>query len=155
MLEQEMLTDSTTIKNDFLESIGCSKQKHSGRTLMEHLIGVHDILREWDAPEYLQDAGLFHSVYGTTYFKPQMTVDRDKVRNLIGEHAEEISFLFCTIPHPRTTNIDNLEDDQLRIDLLILNKANQDEQANAKLKFRTIHDFKGVDGISIKMNRGL
>ena len=40
-------------------------------------------LEELDAPEYLQDAGLFHSVYGTASFKHQSTNDRNKVGNKI------------------------------------------------------------------------
>jgi hypothetical protein len=124
------LRDSTSIKLDFLESIGCSEINHSGRTLIEHLMGVRRILKEWGAPEYLQDAGLFHAVYGTTYTKLQMTVSRDKVRDLIGEHAEEICFIFCTIPHPRNDNINNIEDEQLRIDLLVLTEANIDDETH-------------------------
>ena len=94
-------------------------------------MGVRRTLKEWGAPEYLQDAGLFHAVYGTAYLKEQMTVDRDKVRDLIGEHAEEICFLFCTIPHPRNDNINNIEDEQLRIDLLVLTEANKDDENDA------------------------
>ena len=124
------MRDSTSIKLDFLESIGCSEKTHTGRTLIEHLMGVRRILKEWGAPEYLQDAGLFHAVYGTAYLKEQMTVNRDKVRDLIGEHAEEICFLFCTIPHPRNDNINNIEDEQLRIDLLVLTEANIDDEAH-------------------------
>ena len=124
------MRDSTSIKLDFLESIGCSEKTHSGRTLIEHLMGVRRTLKEWGAPEYLQDAGLFHAVYGTAYLKEQMTVNRDKVRDLIGEHAEEICFLFCTIPHPRNDNINNIEDEQLRIDLLVLTEANIDDEAH-------------------------
>ena len=123
-----MLTDSTTIKIDFLESLGCFEKGHKGQTLLEHLLGTKEILKKWVAPEYLQDAGLFHSVYGTAYFKPQMTVDRDKVRDLIGVQAEEIVFMFCSLPHPRTTNIGDLEEGQLKKDLQLLDLANSENQ---------------------------
>ena len=57
-------------KIDFLKSIGSDKVKHSGGTLLEHLIGTSEELKKLGAPEYLQDAGLFPSVYGTVYFMP-------------------------------------------------------------------------------------
>jgi (p)ppGpp synthase/HD superfamily hydrolase len=71
-------------KINFLENINANDKSHSGKTLIDHLVGVHDILKEWDAPQYLQDAGLFHSVYGTAVFKHQSTNDRDAVKKLIG-----------------------------------------------------------------------
>ena len=51
-------------KIDFLKSIGADKAPHGDRTLLDHLIGTRDKLKEMGAPEYLQDVGLFHSVYG-------------------------------------------------------------------------------------------
>ena len=128
MYLEQILTDSTTIsltkKIDFLKSLGCDSVKHRNQTLLSHLIGVHDLLKEWDAPEYLQDAGLFHSVYGTTYFKPKMTVDRNAVRELIGTHAEALAAIFCFMPHPRLVGINNEENETLRNDLILLNSAN-------------------------------
>ena len=115
-------------KIQFLKKIGCDEVGHKNQTLLDHLIGVYNILKSWDAPEYVRDAGLFHSVYGTTYFKPQMTVDRDKVRDLIGVQAEEIVFMFCSLPHPRTTNIGDLEESQLKKDLQLLDFANKENQ---------------------------
>ena len=37
------------------------------------------------APQYLQDAGLFHSVYGTVYFMPEggLVENRQNVKDLI------------------------------------------------------------------------
>ena len=123
-----MLTDSTSIKIDFLESLGCFEKGHKGQTLLEHLLGTKEILKKWGAPEYLQDAGLFHSVYGTSVFLYQSTDDRVKVRELIGEQAEEIVFMFCSLPHPRTTNIGDLEESQLKKDLQLLDFANKENQ---------------------------
>jgi len=124
-----MLTDSTSIKIDFLESLGCFEKGHKGQTLLEHLLGTKEILKKWEAPEYLQDAGLFHSVYGTSVFLHQSTDDRVKVRELIGEQAEEIVFMFCSLPHPRTTNIGDLEEGQLKKDLQLLDFANRENQS--------------------------
>ena len=126
------VTDSTTTKIDFLRSLGCMETAHSGRDLYSHLEGVRKNLEELDAPEYLQDAGLFHSIYGTAFFKHQSTNDRNKVRELIGEKAEEIVYWFCIIDKPRTTNINKLEEGQLKNDLKLLNYANNNEQDDAK-----------------------
>ena len=37
-----------TKKIAFLEEIEANNKSHSGATLMDHLIGVHDILMGWD-----------------------------------------------------------------------------------------------------------
>ena len=107
---------------------------HSGETLYEHLLGVQKNLKDMGAPEYLQDAGLFHSVYGTSSFKHQSTNDRDKVRELIGEQAEEVVFMFCSVALPRQKNIIAMEPSQLKTDLLTLNIANQDEMDDRRQK---------------------
>ena len=90
---------SYELKINFLKNIDANDKSHSGKTLIDHLIGVHDILKEWDSPQYLQDAGLFHSVYGTTVFKHQSTNDRDAVKELIGEQAEDLVWKFCNLTY--------------------------------------------------------
>ena len=127
------MSDSISIKIDFLKQLGSDKFKHRNQSLLEHLIGVRDTLEKWGAPEYVQDGGLFHSVYGTTYFKPQMTTDRDAVRYLIGEKAEELAYWFCFLDPPRSQRISILENEQLKKDLLLIDKANEEDQANASM----------------------
>ena len=127
------MSDSISTKIDFLKQLGSDKFKHRNQSLLEHLIGVRDILKKWEAPEYVQDGGLFHSVYGTTYFKPQMTIDRDAVRYLIGEKAEELAYWFCFLDPPRSQRISILENEQLKKDLLLIDKANAEDQANASM----------------------
>ena len=124
------MTDSTSIKIDFLKSIGSDKVKHSGRTLLEHLIGTSNRLKELGASEYLQDAGLFHSVYGTVYFMPEggLVDDRQVVKDLIGEKAEEVAYWFCMLDSPRLLKIYQMEPLQLRSDLVLLHRANQEDQ---------------------------
>jgi hypothetical protein len=109
---------------------------HSGRTLLEHLIGTYKILDEGFAPLYVCDAGLFHSVYGTAYFKPKtISLDnRDIVKDIIGEEAENLAFMFCVIPSPRFDNIMSLQDGQLRDELLMIEDANREEQFYARVK---------------------
>ena len=127
------MSDSISTKIDFLKQLGSDKFKHRNQSLLEHLIGVRDILKKWGAPEYVQDGGLFHSVYGTTYFKPQMTTDRDAVRYLIGEKAEELAYWFCFLDPPRSQRISILENEQLKKDLLLIDKANAEDMANASM----------------------
>ena len=127
------MNDSISIKIDFLKQLGSDKVKHKNQSLLEHLIGVRDILKKWGVPEYIQDGGLFHSVYGTTYFKPQLTMDRDAVRYLIGEKAEELAYWFCFLDSPRAQRISILENEQLKKDLLLINKANDEDIANTEM----------------------
>ena len=109
-----------TKKIDFLKSIGSDKTEHSGRTLLEHLIGTSEKLKKMGAPQYLQDAALFHSVYGTAYFMPEggLVDDRQVVKDLIGDQAEEVAYWFCILDKPRNENIWNIESDKLRQDLI-------------------------------------
>jgi hypothetical protein len=83
----------------FLSTHGAGEVAHSNADLLAHLEGVHDLLRSWGARDALCDAGLFHSVYGTDVF-PTGTVphsQRPAVRDLIGEEAERIAYLFGTL----------------------------------------------------------
>lgn len=83
----------------FLERHGAGDTAHSDADLLAHLKGVHDLLRSWGARDALCDAGLCHSVYGTDIF-PTGTVpheERPSVRELIGEEAENIAYLFGTL----------------------------------------------------------
>ena len=115
-------------KIDFLKSTQTDTKSHSGTTLIEHLKGVHDILKKGGAPQYLQDAGLFHSIYGTTVFKHESTSNRDLVRELIGEQAEELVYEFSKLETPRVHSISKLDDCQLKQDLILLDRANNEEQ---------------------------
>ena len=121
-------------KIDFLKSIGSDKVKHSGGTLLEHLIGTSEELKKLGAPEYLQDAGLFHSVYGTAYFMPEdgLVDDRQIVIDLIGKQAEEIAYWFCILDKPRTEQILKFKG-QLKKDLLMLDFANEEDIANSRM----------------------
>ena len=129
-------------KINFLENINANDKSHSGKTLIDHLVGVHDILKEWDAPQYLQDAGLFHSVYGTTVFKYQSTNDRDAVKELIGEQAEDLVWKFCNLTLPRYQNITSQFDGQVKDDLILLDKANSLEQSGRKKKLAPMMSWK-------------
>ncbi len=80
-------------------ALGADKVGHSGRTLFDHLKGTHDLLLEWGALEHIRLAGLFHSIYGTIYFKHeclQPTLkNRELVAELNGQKAERLAYVFC------------------------------------------------------------
>tara|TARA_R110001606_G_C15132076_1_gene623494 strand:- start:43 stop:462 length:420 start_codon:yes stop_codon:yes gene_type:complete len=121
-------------KIDYLKSIGSDKVNHAGKNLLEHLIGTSEKLKELGAKLYLQDAGLFHSVYGTTYFMPDQGLvdDRQIVIDLIGKQAEEIAYWFCILDKPRTEQILKFKG-QLKKDLLMLDFANEEDIANSRM----------------------
>ena len=85
---------------DYLKEIGCGNQQHSGnRSLLHHLVGVSLILSERECSDALCIAGLFHSIYGTSVFRPKMISmdDRDKIKALIGRGREPcLSILYST-----------------------------------------------------------
>jgi hypothetical protein len=133
---EQIVNDLTSTKIDFLKSIGSDKVNHAGdQTLLDHLVGTMDKLRDMGKPEYLQDAGLFHSVYGTTYFMPVkgLVDDRQVVKDLIGDQAEEIAWWFCMLEMPRTLQIRDNFEGQLREDLIALDIANREDIADTSV----------------------
>jgi len=71
---------------------------HTGSSAFDdHLKGVQAVLRYWGAPSHLTRAGLFHSIYGTEGFQgfSLPLTERAVVRNLIGQEAEKLCFVFC------------------------------------------------------------
>ena len=128
------MTDSTSTKIQFLKDCGADLCRHSGGTLLEHLVGTRDILKKQGAPEYLQDAGLFHSVYGTAYYMPEegISTSREEIQKLIGIQAEEIAYWYCVLQAPRITEIVKFEG-QLKEDLLWLDLANNEEMQRGRM----------------------
>ena len=121
---------------DFLKEVGADEKSWEDKSLLDHLIETHDILKDNGAPEYLQKAGLFHSIYGTVYFMdgkglvqggpPCHELDeRYKIKNLIGDKAEEIVWWYCFIDEPRVEKIQELEDQQLKHDLNFLESCHE------------------------------
>ena len=80
-----------------LLQFGTDSTGHSGRTLLKHLQGTHDRLSVWGNVADICNAGLFHSIYGTHYFKVQTVAmsRRAEIRDLIGPDAEYFAYLFC------------------------------------------------------------
>ena len=75
---------------------------HKHNTFLEHLLGVHNILRLWGEDEIVGRVGLFHSAYSNSYvnlalFDPKKDTERELMRSIIGKEAEDIVHLFCII----------------------------------------------------------
>jgi hypothetical protein len=85
---------------EFLVGLDANKTRHSGRTLFDHLKGVHDLLRDWDNEHHVCLAGLYHSIYGTEYFQHQSLKDRSKLVMIIGVRAELLVHYFATKDRP-------------------------------------------------------
>ncbi len=72
---------------------------------MAHLEGTAVLLSRWGVRD--QDtlsAGLLHSVYGTSYFEPELLSharDRGRLSREIGARAERLAFLFCAMSRPQ------------------------------------------------------
>ena len=74
--------------------------EHTGSEAFDaHLRGVQAILRYWNAPSHLYNSGLFHSIYGTEGFQGFSIPlsERSAIRNLIGEKAEKLCWIFCMV----------------------------------------------------------
>jgi hypothetical protein len=83
---------------EFLRSLGFGEIEHDSHVpFLSHLIGTRRLLATWGSRPALCDAGLFHSVYGTEFFEPAQTPERDAVVAVIGVEAERIAWLWCAI----------------------------------------------------------
>lgn len=81
-----------------LRRLGFADLQHDSHVpFMSHLLGTRRLLARWGERQALCDAGLFHSAYGTEYFPVEHPAGRDEVREVIGDDAEEIAWLWCTI----------------------------------------------------------
>ena len=83
----------------FLREANTQGMPHSERALFDHLLGTRQVLVEWGARPALCDAGLFHSIYSTEHYQEQAVplTRRDEVRQLIGDEAELLVWLFCAM----------------------------------------------------------
>ena len=90
---------------ELLELSGAANTRHSGRTLLEHLMNTHGILKSFGASGEVCAAGALHSIYGTTVFGHESLSikDRPLVRYVIGKRAERLVYLFCRAPRPFET----------------------------------------------------
>lgn len=85
--------DDAEIMNKYVQCINYLVSKkiqnipHHDKNLFQHLTNVYNKLRQWECREDICYAGLFHS----TYFN---NVDRSIIKNLIGNKAESLVYLY-------------------------------------------------------------
>jgi hypothetical protein len=81
-----------------LRRLGFGDLTHDSHVpFLSHLIGTRRLLLQWGERPALGDAGLFHSAYGTEYFPVDRPASREDVRAVIGDDAEVVAWLWCTI----------------------------------------------------------
>lgn len=72
---------------------------------INHCLGVCEILEQKNCTEEVCLAGLYHSIYGTSYFNvTNQTVenDRDLIKKEIGEYAESLVYEMCILSDRET-----------------------------------------------------
>jgi len=72
--------------------------------IMNHLIETSNILKEYGAPDYLIDAGLFHSIYGEASSRNiprNKYLTRSELIDMIGKDAEQIVYEYSSIESHR------------------------------------------------------
>lgn len=115
-----------------------ASQEHSNSNFFNHLKNVYELLVQMKQPDYICDAGLYHSIYGTSYFSSESSeyVSEDRVKTLIGDKAESLVKMFCTL-NPRTQEIFNMSKSDTKKELLIIEFANLYEQIDRKPEYRS------------------
>tara|TARA_B100001287_G_C22682666_1_gene531386 strand:+ start:366 stop:866 length:501 start_codon:yes stop_codon:yes gene_type:complete len=119
----------TSEKVDFiLEST--KAHKHNGKGFFEHLLRTSSIVEGLcdhigiDDSQYLIDAALFHSIYGTDYYEFNENISREKITSLIGEKSERLVHFFCSLTDRNVQILQHKFDPPLQRDLYILEYAN-------------------------------
>ncbi|HEY2302545.1 MAG TPA: 2OG-Fe(II) oxygenase [Acidimicrobiales bacterium] len=77
---------------------GAELIEHGAANLLEHFVSVAAILIRWGCRPVVWKAGLFHSAYGTRSVEALIDRrDRSMLRNLIGDEAERLVFLYGAV----------------------------------------------------------
>jgi hypothetical protein len=127
----------------------CRGVEHGSEDFVSHCLGVYNILKEMQAPLHICLSGLYHSIYGTEYFKNNSCPSRENIVDIIGEEAENLVHTFCTIPN---RNIDLLKnklkfDERKHKDLCFIelaNLTNQSKYINDNLLEELIYQYQQV-----------
>ena len=100
---------------------------HSGTDLFHHLYNTAMTIESMKGvPHHIINAGLYHSIYGTEYFDPELIVTKEEVIKQIGEKAERLVDLFCTTTNRYHSILNNTGnwDAETHFGLLLLELAN-------------------------------
>jgi hypothetical protein len=103
--------------------------KHSGQSFFDHLYNTFLILKSQNLPEDICIAGLFHSIYGTEFYKPNLGINESEIEELIGSRANHL--VKCFSENNRYEKILsnyfnlNIEDDLFLTYMLYANEIEQ------------------------------
>lgn len=88
----------------FLLQKGTDTIPHPGGTLAGHLHRTGDMLRSWQAPTTLVDAGRLHTAYGTDSFSSSVADEamRETIVAIVGNEAERVIELYCRCDRVRS-----------------------------------------------------
>ncbi|MEU8434484.1 DUF6817 domain-containing protein [Streptomyces sp. NPDC029216] len=96
MHSDDQRTDSPAIA--LLKELGAETIKHSGGTLLTHLLRVEALLAAWGARPVLRTAALCHAFYGTDGL-PLVLLElseRGRLAEVIGAEAEELVYFYAS-----------------------------------------------------------
>ncbi len=103
LLDEDWLARDVDLANvlPMVLARGVGQDWHKAGTFRHHLVGVARSLALWKQPREVRLLGLLHSVYGNAFvdlvkFDPES--ERARLRELVGEEAEELVYLFCKRP---------------------------------------------------------
>lgn len=106
--------------------------KHSGKTFFEHLVNTSLLaIKHGGADDRIVNACLFHSIYGTEYYKNSPKgITREWVTEKIGPEAEKLVHAFCHTPTRFQTFVNNYQNEQNQFnkELLFIEYCNILEQ---------------------------
>lgn len=119
------------------------------RTFFTHLLNTSLIIKKlFPEEQYLIDAGLYHSVYGTCYNRHENKVSREKIRDLIGKKSENLVYIFCSLENRTDVILRHQFEKEKQRDLYILEYANILEQGDKndrrlldKIKLRLLYNY--------------
>jgi hypothetical protein len=85
-------------EKDFLIDLGCQQLPHRKQTLYDHLVGTAEILFQNNRPDYEIKAAMFHSIYGTEFYRRSKGLTtRENIKKIIGGEAETLVHIFCLL----------------------------------------------------------
>jgi hypothetical protein len=105
---------------EFIRSI-TENISHSQSTFYLHCLNTYRLLRSQGRSQDVCLAGLYHSVYGTEFYNPQINITRELVQSYIGNSAEHLVKLFC--------------DANPRQDIVLNNVLNYDQATHQNLLY--------------------
>ena len=108
---------------------------HKAGTFRHHLVGVARALTLWQQPRDVRLLGLLHSVYGNAFVdlvKFDAGSERGRLRELVGEGAERLVYLFCTLS--RTELVQRVLDGAVQADGTLVLKHNAADQGEVMLQ---------------------